>query len=149
MSATVRWTLAIVGLLGTNVIAMIILAVTAQVAKPQIIPDYYQRAVTYDDAIDEAAASAKLAWHAETSIGGGAIAVDLRDAAGAPIVGARVRVAGYQRAHAAERFDVELSAVGPGRYRIDQAIRIGTHDLDVTAERGTAKFVEHATLEAR
>lgn len=42
MSARTKWVLAIVGLLVGNVLAMVTLAVAANVDKPQIIPSYYQ-----------------------------------------------------------------------------------------------------------
>jgi len=46
-----KWTIAIAGLLGVNVVASVVLAMTASHGSSQVIPDYYERAVHYDDAI--------------------------------------------------------------------------------------------------
>jgi len=149
VSPAARWILAIVGLLVANVVAMVILAVTSHVDKPEVIPEYYQRAVHYDDVIDEAAVSRALAWQTDTAMDRDTVSVEVRDAAGAPVVGARVRVAGYQRAHAVDGYDLELSAIGPGQYRARHAGRLGFHDLEVTIERGPEKFVTRRTVEVR
>ena len=42
MSARTKWVLAIVGLLVGNILAMVTLAVAANVDKPQITPSYNQ-----------------------------------------------------------------------------------------------------------
>lgn len=42
MSARTRWTLAIVGLLVGNIVAMVILATVAHVGQSTVIPDYYE-----------------------------------------------------------------------------------------------------------
>ena len=42
MTPRTKWVLAIVGLLVANVLAMVTLAVAANVDKPQIIPSYYE-----------------------------------------------------------------------------------------------------------
>jgi hypothetical protein len=43
MSAKTKWTLAIVGLLLANAIAMVVLAVTSSSASPQLAPGYGER----------------------------------------------------------------------------------------------------------
>jgi len=149
MSPAARWVLAIVGLLAANVLAMVVLAVTSSVDRPEVIPEYYQRAAHYDDEIDQAAANRALAWQATARVDRDTIAVDVRDASGAPLVGAEVRVAGYQRAHATDAYDVALPAVAPGRYRADHAGRLGTHDLEIVVVRGAARFVARRTVEIR
>ena len=42
LSARTQWTIAIVGLLVANVVAMVVLAVTANVGASKVIPSYYQ-----------------------------------------------------------------------------------------------------------
>jgi hypothetical protein len=43
MKPALRWTLAIVGLLAVNLVAMVLLAVYANASAPEIIPSYLER----------------------------------------------------------------------------------------------------------
>lgn len=149
MTPGMRWLFAIGGLLVGNAIAMVILAVVAGNGGTQVIPSYYDRAAHFDDEIARASASRALGWHAEVSIAAGAIDVAMSDAAGHAVDGARVRVTGYQRAHAGEPVDVELAAVGVGRYRVGVHERRGWHDLTVVADRGDAHYQQRVAIEAR
>ena len=149
MTPKLRWIVAIVGLLVGNVIAMVVLAVVANDGTTQVIPAYYDRAAHYDDELDRASASRELGWHAEVAIAAGAIDVTVSDAAGRAIDGARVRITGYQRAHASETLDLELSTAGGGHYRGELRERRGWHDLTVAAERGAARYFQHVAVEAR
>jgi hypothetical protein len=80
---------------------------------------------------------------------GGVIDAAVIDAQGRPIEGARVRVTGYQRAHAAEPIDVALINSGPGRYHGVLAGRRGWYDLLVTVELGASRFSRRVTVEMR
>lgn len=135
-----KWILGIIGLLAANAIAMAILAVTAANGHSQVIPAYYERAVHYDDALDQAAANRALGWRITAELVGGTVIVDVRDRSDHPITGARVHVIGYQRAHAADAIDVSL-APDRERYRAPLATRPGWHDLTITVERDGAKLV--------
>jgi nitrogen fixation protein FixH len=149
MTPRLRWVIAIAGLLFTNVVAMVILAVAANHGAAQVIPAYYDKAAHYDDEIDRASASHALGWHAEASIAAGAIDVTVSDAAGQAIDGAKVRITGYQRAHAADTLDVELVTVGAGHYRGSVHERRGWHDLTIVADRGGAHYLQHVVVEVR
>lgn len=149
MTARRNWPLAIGGLLIGNVIAMVVLAVVANDGGTQVIPAYYDRAAHYDDELARASASRALGWHAEVAIAAGAIDVTMSDAGVHALDGARVRVTGYQRAHAGEPVDVELAWVGGGHYRADVRKRRGWHDLTVVADRGDAHYQQRVAVEAR
>lgn len=152
MTPRKAWVIAIVGLLGVNVVAMVILAVVANNGGTQVIPAYYDKAAHYDDEIDRARASRALSWHASVVMSGGAIEVSLSDAAGQAIDGATVRITGYHRAHAVDLLDVVLATAGGGRYRGDIRERQGSpglYDLTVAAERGPARYLQHVAVEAR
>lgn len=114
MTPKTRWTLAIVGLLAGNVLAMTTLATVANVGHSEVIPDYYDQSTRYDDTMAAAAASRALGWRVEATLVDGSLSVAVHDGAGAPLAGATVRASGYPRAHAHERFDVPLVARGPG-----------------------------------
>jgi nitrogen fixation protein FixH len=149
MTPAMRWWLVIAGLLAGNAIAMVLLAVIASDGGTQVIPAYYDRAVHFDDEIDRASASRALGWHAEVAIAAGEIDVTMSDGTGHAVDDARVRVTGYQRAHAGEPVDVELARVGGGHYRAGLRERRGWHDLTVVAERGDAHYQQRIAVEAR
>jgi len=149
MTHGMKWLAAIGGLLLGNVIAMVILAVVANNGGTQVIPAYYERAAHFDDEMARAATSRALGWHAEVAIAAGAVDVTVSDAGGRAIDGARVRVTGYQRAHAGDPVDVELAQLGGGHYRADLHERRGWHDLTVRADRGASHFLQQVAIEAR
>lgn len=152
MTPRKAWVIAIVGLLGVNVVAMVILAVIANDGGTQVIPAYYDKAAHYDDEIDRARVSRALGWHAGVALSGGAIEVVLSDAAGRAVEGATVRITGYHRAHAVDQLDVVLATTGGGRYRGDVRDRPGwpgLYDLTVLADRAGARYLQHVAVEAR
>ncbi len=149
MTPRSAWILAIVGLLATNVVAMVIIAVAASCGSAQVIPDYYARAAHYDDELARSAASRALGWRVDLTMTPGAIDAAVSDASGKPIGGAEVRITGYQRAHAAESLDVVLSAVTAGRYRGLVRQRRGWYDLIAAVDAGGAHYTQHIVVEAR
>lgn len=150
MSAATRWTIAIVGLLVGNVLAMVFLATVATRSDAQVIPNYYEKASHYDDTLAEARRSQQLAWATRTTLVDGTVEVAVRDAGGLALDGAKVRVSGYQRSRAKDTYELELTAGGPGVYRAavigEQA---GVHDVTVVVERDGQRFTDHVVVEAR
>lgn len=149
MSPALRWTVIVVGLLAGNLIAMAVLIVSSKAEGAQVIPAYYERATKFDTEIDDAVRARELAWDVDATLDRGSISVEARDTVGMPIVAGRVRVRGFQRSHAAARFDVELRAVAPGRFAIERANEAGVHDLEIVVERGGVRFVAHRVVETR
>ena len=145
MTPATKWIAAISGLLGANVIASVVLAVNAAQGASQVIPNYYETGVHYDDAIDRAAASRATGWHVATTMEGRTLVATVRDARGALVDGARVTATGYQRAHASERFTATL--VGAGAYRATLPALSGTCDVELVVERGAETFSRHAVVE--
>jgi len=149
MTAATKWIVAIAALLGGNVIAMVTLAVLANNGTNQVIPDYYAKASHYDDELARSSVSRALGWHLELTVSDGAIDAAVHDAAGRPLAGARVRITGYQRAHAAAPVDVELTAAPDGRYRGALGSRRGWYDLIAAVDLGAAHYTQHVVVEAR
>jgi nitrogen fixation protein FixH len=149
MSAAMKWTIVIVVLLAGNIAAMVFLAAVASATSPDIVPDYYNRAARYDDAIDEAARSRALGWSTEVQLARTSVEVSVRDKNGSPLDGAVVRVSGYPRAHATRTIDVTLVASGPGTYRATVPETVGVHDLTVVVEHRSERFTTPAIAEAR
>jgi nitrogen fixation protein FixH len=150
MTAAAKWTLAIVGLLGANVMAMVILAASAHHQAAQVIPGYYEQATHYDDSLDQAARNRAIGWRADVTVIAGTVEVRVHDALGASVPGAHVHVDGYQRSRSDDRFDLELVAFGDGVYRggFDHG-RTGWHDLTILIERQGQRFTQRSTVEAR
>lgn len=150
MSAAKKWTIAILVLLGGNLAAMVVLATTATRDDAQVIPGYYEKAVRFDDTIDEASRSAALGWSAAPTLIASTIEVRVTDRDGNALAGARVRVAGYPRARAVDRIESDLVASAPGVYRAAvSGERRGIHDLTITVEREGQRFTQQTTVEGR
>jgi nitrogen fixation protein FixH len=141
VTATLRWTLIIVGLLVANALAMGFLVMASSTSPPRVIPDYYAKAAAYDTQIDQAATNRALGWRVEVQPG---LAIDLRDRDGAPIDDARVRVVITPRAQLTGTA-LELVAAGGGRYAVAHEAR-GLETLAIVVERGGERFTARATL---
>jgi nitrogen fixation protein FixH len=149
MTARSKWPFAIAGALAVNVIAAVALAVLARRGAAQVIPDYYAKAAHYDDELARSAASQALGWRVDVTLTGGRVEATVSDATGAPIDAARVRITGYQRAHASELIDVELTATARGHYRGAMSARAGWYDLVASVETGAAQFTRRVVAEAK
>ena len=125
MSAATKWILAIVGLLVGNVVAMGVLIGAANAGRSKVLPDYYQRAVHYDDAIEQAAKNRELGWSADAKFERSALVVVVRDRDGVAIQ--------------------HVETIDAPRGRGVQ----GVHDVTVTAVRGSDRYVEHLVVEAK
>jgi len=138
----------VVGLLLGNVAMMVVLIVASSSNRPEIIPQYYDRAVAYDTELDEAAHSREIGWQATATLANDGITVEVVDRSGGPIADARVAVSGFQRAHAAEALDLALVPTDGG-YRARRDLRAGVYDLKIKVERDGSTFVARQTVELR
>jgi len=138
VSASTKWISAIVGLLLANVVAMGILIGAANAGRSHILPDYYQRAVHYNDTIDQAARNQALGWSVDAKLNDHTARVVVRDRSGVEITDAKIDVIGAARARGGHGFAGLGTRVEPGIY-----------DLTITITRGDAMFVEHVAAEAK
>ena len=127
VSAGTKWIAAIIGLLGANLLAMAILIGAANAGRSQVLPQYYERAVHYDDAIDQAARNRALGWRVTARWDDG-LAVDVTDRDGQALRGVRMHVVATPRTAAQRR---------------------GVHDVTVVVDHGGSRFVQTMTVEAR
>jgi nitrogen fixation protein FixH len=148
MTAGRKWICAIVGLLAANVLATGVLIAAAHDPShaSQVIPAYYDRAVHYDEALDQAARNRALGWRVTVEVDRGALAIRALDRSGAALADARVHVTGYPRARADEVIDLELAA-GAGRWVLPGRHRRGMYDLTVAVVRDRDVFVQRAAVE--
>ena len=149
MTARWKWLIAIAGLLVANMIAMVILAVAANRAGAQVIPDYYAKATRYDDELASSTRSQALGWRVDVSIAGNVIDATVVDASGAAIREATVRITGYQRAHASDVVDVVMATAGAGHYRGTMPGRRGWYDLVVRVDARGERYTKRLVVEAR
>ncbi|MBX3174423.1 MAG: FixH family protein [Gemmatimonadaceae bacterium] len=116
-------------------------------------PEYYRKAVEWDRTMAQRATSDALGWQAEVAMGssspdGRRVTVKLRDASGAPVTGADVRVTLIHNLEAAHPLQSALTARA-GEYSAElAATRAGRWEVRVEARRGQARFYHTTHVEA-
>lgn len=133
MNPATKWILAIVGLLAGNMIATGVLIAASHDGASQVIPAYYDKAVHYDDQIDQARRNAQLGWTITAAADHDALVIT-----GAP-AGATIAIAGYPRAHADRPFALTGARVPAPAH--------GWLDLTITVDRGGDHFVQHQAVD--
>ncbi len=151
MTARTRWVGIIVGLLVGNALAVaVLLAMSSGQTGRQVLPDYYERAASWDSAMTEAQASADLGWRAEVVVEGRALTITVVDRAGVPVAGAAVEltVVPRGRVDATVTSTAVASAREAGVYRVTLAgARRGLHDVALRVVRGDERFVDDRLID--
>ncbi|MEM9382725.1 MAG: FixH family protein [Planctomycetota bacterium] len=152
--ARVRWPLIVVGLLATHVFAMLLAVKIATAGGGHtIVPDYYQKALAWDEMREDARTAAEMGWSVAVTpsvltdeAGLREVRIVLHDRYGEPIEGASVAANTWHRAVGEARTFDAAAAAEPGVY-VGRAPmeRAGTWELEVVATRGEDRFV-HATV---
>jgi nitrogen fixation protein FixH len=148
MTAATKWTFAIVGILGMSVLAHIVLVVKAN-SDPSffIEPDYYAKALAWDDTMAKRRASDALGWRlvSETrpsSTGGVELLAILTDQAGRPIRDAKVSVQARHNARANAPVATGLVLGHDDAYHAVLPVqRSGLWVFEFSAERGSQRFL--------
>ena len=153
------WPIALAAVLALTVLANVALWVVA--ADPNgsaVESDYYRKALAWDRVEEQAAVNTRLGWRVDARFtpgaGGlpGGLEAAVRDAAGAPIDGAAVRVVAIHNTLAGQPMSLVLTPRGGGTYA--QAVpfpRAGLWELRFTVEQGGRRFTsdERVDTEAR
>lgn len=112
-----------------------------------IEPDYYQQAIDWDSTMAQTTRNDALGWALTAQIspplasGATEVVAMLRDASGAPLTGATVRVAASHNARGTEILTAELTDAGDGRYVATiPAARRGLWELRFEAARNGEQF---------
>jgi hypothetical protein len=157
-AARIRWPLIIGGLLATHVGAMML---AVQIASGDsghaVLPDYYDKAVGWDDRRAEERESARLGW--DVSIAPGAFADEdgrrplrfvLRDRLGEPLEGATLTARVWHHA-VGDAIDLAVEpGAEPGLYVARPPMaRPGRWQCELTVERAGARFVESHVVDVR
>jgi len=148
MSSGAKWIAIVVAMLLGNVLAMVVLIGEAHHGGSRVLPGYYERAVHYDDQLDEETRNRALAWRVDVKIHDGVATVTAHDSTGAAIEHAHVHLDGVERARTARPIVGDLVATTTGEYsaRLGGA---GWVDLAITIDRGGDRYVHKLALEAR
>lgn len=140
----------VLGLLGGHMV-FIMVAITLATGDRSfaVVPDYYNKAVDYDQRKAELIASEQLGWQVELQPGAAVdakgereLVVVLRDRDGDPVTHAEVRVSCYHFARAREPVSLELNEWLPGQYvGTSKLSREGFWQFEISAKRGDERFV--------
>jgi nitrogen fixation protein FixH len=137
-----RWPLILAGLLlvqAGGVIAMVV--VSGRDPSFAIEPNYYEKALAWDETSRQRAASESLGWSAHIALdhspAGPVLTIELQDRLGRPLDGAAVDAEVYHHARSADRQTLRLVANGDGRYAAAAAMtRPGQWEVRISAVRG-------------
>ena len=143
MKASTRWVGIIVGLLVGNAVAVgVLINLSSGQSSHRVLPDYYQRAATWDSTMVEAQASADLGWRADLALDGRELTLTVVDRGGAPVADAAVELVAVPRGRVDDTVSMAAVAVAPGVYRVALTKqRDGLHDVALRIVRGADHFV--------
>lgn len=147
-----RWVpFMIVGLLAISVVANVILIGYAHNDPGFAVePDYYEKAVEFDEIQAARAASDRLGWRVSVKAERERLEVRLFDGDGKPVSGAEMSVEAFHNARANQRIKGTLSAEAPGLYAMRAPFaRPGIWEYRLEAVRGEDHFIETVQEEIR
>jgi len=153
-----RWPYIVVGLLATHVTVMLLaVKIASSGGGHSVVPDYYRKAVNWDESREEIRASALLGWTVSVTPavlsgqdGLRELRFVLQDGDGGPIAGARVVARVWHHA-IGESHEVTASATGAtgavGVYVARAPMRQpGAWECELVADRGAEHFIHTVTL---
>lgn len=109
-------------------------------------PDYYKKAVDFDEVIAQETANQRLGWVANAEIGarataGAEFSLHLTDSKGAAVAGARVAVVAISNLNGERHVSAALADRGDGRYAAILPLdRDGLWEFRINALRGADQF---------
>lgn len=139
------WAFAPVVLLGSLLTGLFVM-VRLAVNDPgfAVEPNYYDKAVRWDEQRAQVAHSAELGWHASLTLATpGELSLSLSDGREHPISGAKVKLQAFHNGHAGEVLDLDLAQLAPGSYGAAfNPRRAGLWEFRITAELGSDRWTE-------
>jgi nitrogen fixation protein FixH len=151
-----RWAWIVVGLLGVQMAGVVVMM---RIAKDDagfaVEPDYYEKAVRWDETARARASAERLGWGAAATLGpviGAEGERELRvrlDGAGAGLTGATVRAEVFPHARSGQRSRVELVELEGGEYAARvAAVRGGLWEVRLEITKGGGAAQLSCTVEA-
>lgn len=143
-----QWPVGIAAILMIVVVADVTVAIVASRDEAFAVePDYYKKAVHFDDEMALRAESMRLGWQTFPALrlgrpgAPGNVSLEVRDSVGRPITGARVQLLAMHNARASHQIEAALAELGDGRYDAPlDAERPGEWELRFLVTRGTDRF---------
>jgi nitrogen fixation protein FixH len=133
------------GLLGTQ---MIVLRNVLDDPSVALEPDYYRKAVAWDEQRAQERRSTALGWHAAITVepaqhpGATRLRVQLTDAAGGALSGATLTAQAFANARAGSVLSLRWTESAPGHYETELVpARPGLWELRLQATRGSDTFL--------
>lgn len=131
------------------------ISMTAGDKSHAVVSGYDKHALTWDEVKQAKAESDGLGWSSEILVGDKAglpvvrsLHITLRDANGAPVEGASLKVMAFHRAAAAEPQNVNFTEAGPGVYSTTIIVeKFGKWCFEGTASLGESKYLIDETIE--
>lgn len=156
MKRGMQWPIAVAVVLALTVIGDVWVAVIASRDEAFAVePDYYRKAVNFDDEMALRAASRALGWQLAPALQlgragtRGRVSITLRDSAGTPLTGARVELLAMHNARASHQLSATLADLGAGTYEAPlDAERPGEWELRFLVTRGTDRFAVRDRIDA-
>ncbi len=145
------WPAAIIGLLGINA-AIVGVTIFYATTDPSVAvePNYYEKAVKWDDAAAQHASNARLGWNVQVGVtmeasgsasGRARLLVRVVDAQGAPVDGAQLSAVAFHNARSGNRQNILLEPVENGAYAGFMTMdRAGSWHWLITARKGADTF---------
>lgn len=148
-----RWALFPIGLLGILVsVQAVLFSMSRTDPSFAVEPDYYKKAVNWDQEMRQRATNAQLGWQSQvhfTHLAGGAeLRIMLEDAQKVPLTGAAIKVVAFPNARANLLQDVALKETEPGVYTgpIQLGVR-GEWEVRLTAMRDGQTFTSSTRID--
>lgn len=151
MSPGARYIGLVIGLLGFSVAVCIALAVTAG-ADPSLAvePDYYKKAIHFDEIRAEEMASERLGWRSRLGSlrVGDTVTFKIEDVNGRPITGLAGTLEAFANVRAGSPITAAVEEIGPGEYRAPIIVaRAGRWEIRARLARDDEVFRETSRIE--
>lgn len=138
---------AIFALIGLNFV-IVAVTVTLATGDPSVSaePDYYAKAVAWDESVHAREASRKLGWTADITVPApGQVAIALTDSGRSPVAGAAVTIEAFPNIRSSQRQALTAVEAAPGRYvAAFDCTHTGLWQFRIQATRGESRFLDNA-----
>jgi nitrogen fixation protein FixH len=142
------WIVGVIALLAGNTAAVgVLIRASRSGTSHHVVPDYYARAVRWDDEMTQARTNRALGWTVTLDLarrpdGALGFAVAVLDRDGVAVRGASVSIAAFHRARAGDRREARLVETAAG-YRADLALPgAGIYEVEVIVEAGERRWAD-------
>lgn len=149
------WPAAIIGLLLLN-ITIVGITVYLATTDPSVAvePDYYEKAVKWDQSAAQAQVNRKLGWTIRVTISKGpspqTLTVAVSDPAGNPVQDAQVEVVAFHNARSGDRQTIRPEVAGSGAYAAPISADLpGAWHFRVQVRRGSDTFTSEFDQDVR